>query len=118
MSDSSFATLHETVVRGADYPAPLVKLFWPGVSLMARVIYGYKVVNPLDRVGEIDCPVLFVHGEMDDVIPVADSYRLYEAGNPSNAIWVVPDAGHCEGYNIDPVGYVDRVTSFLEGLGG
>lgn len=119
ISDSSFTTLREVVIRGADYPTPIVNLFWPGISLMVRILYGYSVVNPLDRVEELDCPVLFIHGETDDVIPVADAYRLFEASNnPSDELWVVPNAGHCEGYIIDPVGYVDKVTSFLEGLGG
>jgi len=121
ISDSSFADVTEMLVREVSkqkgLPELLVRSFTPGTFLMAKLIYGYNRVNPVDKVADVQCPILFIHGEIDESIPLTDAYELYQAGNnPSNAIWVVPNAGHCEGYKTDSVGYVEKVTTFLEGL--
>ncbi|GAI68101.1 unnamed protein product [marine sediment metagenome] len=81
---------------------------------MARIIYGYKRVDPVDIVAEASCPILFIHGEADDLIPVNNAYELYEASdNPSDQVWIVLGATHCQAYNTNPVGYIDEVISFL-----
>lgn len=119
VSESSFASVTEQFVREATkqkgLPELLARFLAPGVCLMAKVIYGYEVVNPVDRVADVSCPVLFIHGELDDSVPVTDAYKLYQASsNPANCLWVVANAGHCEGYKTDPTGYIDRVAAFFE----
>lgn len=118
--DSCFANVHEMSVRGAvekGYPKPLVKIFSPGVFLMARTIYGYQVVDPEDRIGDVTCPIFLIHGE-EDSIPPDDAYRLYDAlDNPSDQLWVVRGADHCLAYKTNPVGYIDKVTTFLSFCG-
>ena len=118
VSDSCFADVSEMLVRVGvkerGLPESLVQFFKPGVFLMARIIYGYKRVDPVDIVAEASCPILFIHGEADDLIPVNNAYELYEASdNPSDQVWIVPGATHCQAYNTNPVGYIDEVISFL-----
>jgi pimeloyl-ACP methyl ester carboxylesterase len=118
VSDSCFANVADTFIRkGADesgLPRPLIKFFGLGMLFISKILYGYRKVNPVDRVSAVDCPILFIQGGKDDLVPVEDAYELLEAsGKPSDEIWVVPDAGHTETYCIDPAGYIDRVASFL-----
>lgn len=118
--DSCFANLHEALLRQGvieGHQELLIKIFSPGILLMAKAIPGFDGKDPLSKVADVQCPILFIHGEIDESIPLTDAYELYQAGNnPSNAIWVVPNAGHCEGYKTDSVGYVEKVITFLEGL--
>jgi fermentation-respiration switch protein FrsA (DUF1100 family) len=118
VSDSCFANVADTFIgKGASesgLPRPIIKIFGLGTLFMSRIMYGYRKVNPIDRIADVACPILFIQGEKDDLVPVEDAYKLFAAsGKPSDEIWIVPDAEHTETYCIDPIGYIERVASFL-----
>lgn len=97
-------------------PDLLVRAFIPGLLLMTRLIYGYEMVNPLDVVADISCPVFFIHEEYDEFITLEENKRLLAvSGNPDNQIWEVPGVGHSQPYRTYPVEYVDRVDGFIRG---
>ena len=61
-------------------------------------------------------PILLFHGLDDDLVPISTSDE-FAAELPS---WVtyfrVPEAGHCEAWNVDPALYDRRLESFIAGL--
>jgi pimeloyl-ACP methyl ester carboxylesterase len=118
VSDSCFANVADTFigkgVSESGLPRLIIKIFGMGTLFMSRILYGYRKVNPIDRVAVVSCPILFIQGKKDDLVPVEDAYELLTAsGKPSDEIWIVPDAQHTETYCIDPIGYIERVASFL-----
>jgi len=118
ISDSCFANVDDMLVsvgiKEGGLPEFLVKFLNPGVSLIASVIYSYERVDPVNIVADIKCPILFIHGETDDLIPVNNAYELYEASNNANdELLVVLGATHCFAYKTDPSGYIERVSSFV-----
>jgi dipeptidyl aminopeptidase/acylaminoacyl peptidase len=56
---------------------------------------GFQVVMPLSHIEKIaPRPLLLVHGDQDETVPVEHARRLYEkAGDPKSLI-VIPGAGH------------------------
>jgi len=72
-------------------------LNWPGI--LPRMIEGYNAVLDAGgeiiaaRLGEVRCPVLILHGEQDDVVPVSHAYELH-AAIPRSELHVWPAAGH------------------------
>jgi pimeloyl-ACP methyl ester carboxylesterase len=58
-------------------------------------------------------PLLLIHGEADDTVPIAAGRRLAVAAGPSAEHWVVSGAGHSLAHATDPTGYEDRVTAFI-----
>jgi len=119
ISDSSFADVTEDLVRKVSIetgiPKLLVKLFVPSTLLMVKMMYGYDTVNLMDTVADVRCPILFIYGELDDLVPMESAYKLFEAsGNPLDELWVVPGAGHSQTYKMNPVSYIDKVTAFFE----
>ena len=95
-------------------PDFLVRMFIPGLLLMTRLIYGYEMVNPVDVVADISCPVFFIHEEYDETITLEENERLLAAsGNPANRLWEVPGVDHSRPYRTYPVEYVDRIDSFI-----
>ena len=121
VSDSCFAQVAPVLVRAAadkwGLPKWFIKVLAPGIFLMAEINYGYEKVDPVDIVAGTDCPILFIQGEADNLIPAKDAYKLLEASNnPLDRLWAVPNAGHCQAYNTDPSGYIARVKAFLGGM--
>jgi len=118
VSDSCFADIADVFINKgvskSGMPRWLIGFFGLGTLLMSKVMYGYRRVSPVDRVSAVTCPILFIQGGKDDLVPVNDAHRLIEAsGNPADELWLVPDAGHTLSYFTDPAGYIDRVASFL-----
>lgn len=72
-------------------------LNWPGI--LDRMLAGYNAVLDAGgeivsrRLGEIRCPVLVMHGEADDVVPVVQAHNL-KAGIPHAELHIFPNAGH------------------------
>jgi len=115
--DGCFATVKGMFKAQAaleGIPGFLVDFFNPGVLLMAKLLYGYKMVNPVDVVAATACPILFIHEECDNTIPVEDARRLLKAsGGAENELWIVPNAEHSQGYRTLPLSYVEKVSNFF-----
>jgi len=51
--------------------------------------------NPVDYVGRVaPTPLLVIHGDEDDTVPVEEAYRLYEAANEPKELYIVAWGGH------------------------
>jgi dipeptidyl aminopeptidase/acylaminoacyl peptidase len=72
------------VIRDKDFP--------PSVD---EWLDGFNAVSPLRWIGRISPrPLLLIHGEKDDLVPVEHAHRLYErAGEPKELV-ILPGAGH------------------------
>lgn len=104
--------VRESVEQGV--PGPLMQFFIPGMRLMTRLIYGYQMVNPIDVVGDIACPVLFIHEENDIYIYQGEMERLYAAStNPASEFWEVPGTLHSQAFREHPEEFINRVDGFL-----
>ena len=73
-----------------------------------------RATEPIRMIGLVDpVPLLLIHGEDDDTVPLADARRLAAAGGPATEHWVVPGAGHSGSHAAQPDEYERRVTSAL-----
>ena len=72
------------VIRDKDFP--------PSVD---EWLEGFSTISPLRWIDRISPrPLLLIHGDKDDLVPVEDAHRLYEhAGGPKELV-IIPDAGH------------------------
>ena len=59
-------------------------------------------------------PILFIHGEKDSYIPVAQCQALYDLAYGPKALWIVPEARHNQCVKIDPANYFRRIVDFLD----
>ena len=65
-----------------------------------------------DRVGEIDCPVLIIHGEEDQAIPMEAAEDLMERLSDCRGLVKVPGAAHAPNMT-HPQIVNDAIASFL-----
>jgi pimeloyl-ACP methyl ester carboxylesterase len=116
--DGCFITVPTMVVREAEdvgMPAFWTRVFLPGLYVMSHIMYGYELVNPIDIVDDITCPILFLHEEYDAFVTREETYELYQAsGNTRDEIWEVTGAEHSQGFLIRPGEYIGKVTGFLD----
>jgi len=77
-----------------------------------RTIAGVMTFNALDRLGQIKCPVLIVHGDKDLLIPPENAH-LIKARIPQAEMFMIPNAGHAF-QAADLVGIHERIVQFLK----
>lgn len=70
----------------------------------------------LERVSELDVPILLFHGDDDDIVPVNTSDELARL-RPDLVTYIrVDDAPHIGSWNLDPERYEQAFGEFLSGL--
>ena len=61
-----------------------------------------------------DRPVLFIHSLRDDRLSDAHPKELWQAAGAKDPIWIIPDAGHNQGWQRHRRLYEERVGAFLD----
>lgn len=76
------------------------------------------MVSNLEKMKKVTQPVLIIHGETDEIIPVSDGLDLYRAArNEVKAILIVPGAGHNTLMLLGLEDYLGAIGSFVERIG-
>ena len=120
VADSSFADLKEMMEPEFSKRTKFPKFFLGPLLFMVKIMYGvdFNAIKPVESVSRVEPrPILFIHGELDDTVPLEHAYRLQDASqNPESQLWVVPEAGHVRAYITRPEEYISRVTAFFDGV--
>ncbi len=78
---------------------------------------GLDELDWLRRAGDLDVPVLVVHGDEDETVPSGPSARLAALRPDVVTLRLVAGAGHVGSWNLDPAGYEVAVGEFLRSVG-
>lgn len=71
------------------------------------------LVKPIDDMAQIEAPVLLIHSQGDDAIPVSESEQLAAAGEDVE-LWVTENDGHVQSHRSFQTEYRQTVFEFLE----
>ncbi len=72
--------------------------------------------NKLDTAGKlarVGCPVLVAHGDRDEIIPVAQGRKLFEAAPARKRLLIVEGARHNDLSNVGGGKYIDTLAQFV-----
>jgi pimeloyl-ACP methyl ester carboxylesterase len=122
VAESSFATFREIAYDRMGQPfhlgpwvgrtilRPLVEIAF----LRAHLKYGLNMqeISPEKSVAATTIPVLLIHGEIDNNIPVRHS-QIIHARNPNAQLWEVPYADHCGASNTSPQEFARRLLAWF-----
>ena len=110
----------------AQEPPVGLVLVAPFASLgeMARIAYPYLPLswlvgnryNSVGRIGQLHQPVLILHGDQDETVPLSQGEKLLAAANPPKSLRVLPGAGHNDTYSAGGNVYWHALSEFLSGL--
>lgn len=76
--------------------------------------YGYRDVSTLNEVAKTKIPILFIHGEIDDFVPVWMTEKNFEACNSEKELLIVKGADHAESYYTDTALYENAVKNMIK----
>jgi hypothetical protein len=67
----------------------------------------------VDRLPHVSLPKLIIHGDRDDIIPLALGRQVYEAAKPPKEWYVIAGAGHNDTYQVGGEVYFRRLGEFI-----
>ena len=74
---------------------------------------GFKSKFPsIDRVGSIKSPILFIHGDRDEIVPYELGRALFDATTAEKEFYTINGAHHNDTYLVGGVEYFDRFEKF------
>ena len=82
-----------------------------------RYGYFYRDMRPIDSLEGCDTPILFIHGEKDDLIPPSNSYSMKEKAEGHSEIFIAEGAVHAESILTQPEGYRESVENSFRNIG-
>ncbi len=107
---SSFAHPGEMMRQQmARFPAPIVTVILQAVQ--RTIGYRFEDFAPRNRIGSVTAPLMLVHGDADEVVPI-DDMSILAAAHPEAEILVVPGGGHSDLAPFEP--YVGHIIEFLD----
>lgn len=86
------------------------------VDIVSRMKIGSAISDaaPLHSVPHTEVPMLFIHGDVDKLVPCEMMEKLYAASSaPAKDKFIVAGAGHADAKNIAAQEYFQRVFDFL-----
>ncbi len=116
-----FARLSDIMNAQADHVAGgLLKFMIPLVRREVKQRAGFDPaeISPQGRVGDITCPVFFIHGEQDQVIPVAQSAALRDACRVPGSRRTVTPGGHGDALSAGGTALQAEVVKFYMDAAG
>jgi len=117
--DSPFASLkkisEESVARITRLPKPLLWFPTRLAFVLIRILHSFDIpqVEPVEKVCDVECPMLFIHGSKDIRIPVHHTIEIFEKASSEKELWIVEDAGHLGAYPMHTREYQQRVLDFF-----
>ena len=117
IEDCGYSTLKKQLSHsfkgGKKIPvAPFINI----VSAVAKKKAGYKFsdCNSMAALKRATLPYLFIHGDVDDVVPTYMAYENFEAcASEDKALVLIEGAGHAENYYVDKSAYEEAVANFI-----
>jgi pimeloyl-ACP methyl ester carboxylesterase len=95
--ESTFPTLQQAFqARMRRYLGPLGPPTAPLLQAAVMSLRGLSAaeVRPVDRVGQLGCPLLFLHGARDRSTPLPEARQFFAAAQEPKQMWVIEGAAH------------------------
>ena len=78
----------------------------------------YDVFHNLDKIKEVKCEQLIIHGKLDRIVPFHHAETLTTHDHPNRTLAYFEDAGHCDILIKNPEKYFNTLQVFFKSLRG
>ena len=115
-------------VELATHEPPLALILessFSSIPALARHLYPFLPIGPLLRtkydslakIGSVEAPLLVLHGDRDEIVPLQAGRSLFEAAPEPKQFHVIQGAGHNDTYRVGGEEYLRVLRQFLDSLG-
>ena len=83
-------------------------------SILCKIKYGwsFQEASSMNQIAKCKLPMLFIHGDKDNLVPTWMAYELYKVKSDPKELWIAPNAAHDDCYRMYPEEYTNRVRVF------
>ncbi len=114
------------VARGRPLRALVLESTFTSLASVARRLFPFlprgvplgESYASLEKMGDVRCPVLVIHGDRDELIPVEEGLELFRAAPEPKELYLVLGAGHNDVSLVAGEEYARRIGTFLESCRG
>lgn len=116
IADCGFTSVYEIFshILKKDYHIPRFPVMYiTEIMTRKRAGYAFNDINTVEILKNSKIPTLFIHGELDDFVPLWMSWKNYNACAANKELFIVKGADHAESYYIDRKGYESALQKFM-----
>ena len=73
--------------------------------------------DSLSKIGGLSCPILILHGDEDEIVPIGQGRKLYDAATEPKSFYEIQGAAHNNTYIVGGEPYFRTLADFVESLG-
>lgn len=99
---------------GLSSAADMAGAMMPWLPRFVRGLTKSKL-DSASKIARVSCPVLVVHGGRDDLIPVEQGRRLFDAAREPKQLKIIEGAGHNDLSIVGGGKYIDSLADFARG---
>ena len=76
--------------------------------------FTFREASTINQVKKCKIPILFIHGELDSLVPTSMAYKLFNEAKCDKELLIVPKAGHGICSSIGNKTYWNKIYNFIE----
>lgn len=84
--------------------------------MTGATIYPFDNLRNIEKIGQVKCPTLFIHGKKDNIVPFWHGEQLFSnAKQPKYSLWL-QNAGHNDTLRSAQTEYIQSIRDFSDKL--
>jgi fermentation-respiration switch protein FrsA (DUF1100 family) len=91
------------------------RIFFP--ILPAGLLLGGRM-DSMAKIRRVHAPLLFIHGDVDELVPIALGRKLFEAASDPKEFYTLQGAGHNDTYLVGGKAYFCKIRAFMDQVTG
>ncbi|MGE3278938.1 MAG: alpha/beta hydrolase [Candidatus Altimarinota bacterium] len=100
----------------------IIEASFPSTAAVAKHLYPwipYALITKnkfrsIDKIPQVNCPILILHGDRDDLLPYRFAEELFDAAPEPKHLLTLPDLGHNDVLEYGKQGdYVEKINRFI-----
>jgi fermentation-respiration switch protein FrsA (DUF1100 family) len=88
-----------------------VRSIYPGMGIERLLSMSFAAD---EKIARVNCPVLFLHGDKDEIIDIDLGRRLFEAAADPKSFYTIPGALHNDTYEVGGDAYFRTLSDFIK----
>ena len=91
----------------------MAKIAFPHLPLYLLIRTKY---DSMSRIGDVSCPLMILHGDRDEIVPIAQGRKLFEAARDPKSFYTIAGAAHNDTYIVGQEPYFRALADFIASL--